>query len=219
MKIIYTFFLLLSISNFISAQEDHCSRTTSFGTAEICLPVIDGYQECYMDPTIKEIADATEVSMNSVLGFYINDDSYDRKDSLALTGFDDYFKFYGTNEIQNLPADKYALKEMEEMLANNFLSTNWDLIEKEVDKLELQAEIGVPTVIKRYNFNDQSFTFIMLTKYEVPGYPPYTMALSMNGIVTAERMIWMAYYLTYEDEQTIARLEEKSNMILKAVFK
>ena len=77
-----------------------------FGDKEICLPKIDGYQECYTNPIVKRIADATEVPANTVLGFYLNNETYDKRDSLGLISFDDYFKIYGTCLLYTSPSPR-----------------------------------------------------------------------------------------------------------------
>ncbi|MCG8579316.1 MAG: hypothetical protein MI866_05340 [Bacteroidales bacterium] len=211
--------ILLLIGNGAFSQENECFRKTYFGAAEICLPEIEGYNECYDYPVVKQMADGTEAPTNIVLGFYLNDEIYGKKDSLGLIGFDDYFKIYGTKQIKDYKADNAMLKQMKDVLAGNFVSKNWDLMQKEIDKVGLDMEIGVPTVIKAYNHNDESFTYVMLTKYKMDGYEPYTMAMSINGLLLNERLVWMAYYLLYEDENTILRIQKSTNKIIDQLLR
>lgn len=196
------------------AQNSDCTRTTKFGKAEICLPVVDGYQECYTHPTVKEIADNTEAPMNMVLGYYLNDQIFEKKDSLGLISFDDFWKVYGTKQIMDMEADAKMLKEMDDMMATNFMTKNWESIKSGVGGLELGVEIGTPVVIENYNLNNNSFTLIMLIDYEVEGVEPFTMAMSANGFLISDRMVWMAYYLNYKNEETIQKLKDNSNRIL-----
>lgn len=213
-KLINTILILLLINNWTLAQENICVRKATFGNTEICLPQIKGYQESYSDSIVKQLADQTEVPINMVLGFYLNNQTYEKKDSLGLFSFDDYFKIYGTKQIKDFKADSKLLQEMQDVLAGNFISKNWESMEKEVDKIELEIEIEVPIVIKTYNLNSNSFTYIMLTRYKLEGVEPFTMAMTMNGLLINERLIWMAYYLNYNGEETILKLQENSNIIL-----
>ena len=103
---------------------------------------------------------------------------------------------------------------MEEILSQNFIKENWDEFSKEIDKIEIEAEIGVPTFIEKYNANKESFSFIMLTKYNFEGIEPYTLAMTINGYLKNDRLIWMAYYLNYEEPKTIDILKTKSNKLL-----
>jgi hypothetical protein len=199
---------------FILAQEKNCDRTTNFGEVEICLPQIEGYQECYTEPTVKEIADATEVSINEVVGYYLNNKSFEKKDSLGLIAYDDFFKIYATKELKDYKSDSKFLKEMSDVLGGNFVIKNWESIEGGIQELDLGVEIGAPTVIKKYNLNENSFSYMFLLKYEFEGQEPYIMSMTINGLLLNERLIWMAYYLYYENDETIKRLEKTSNAII-----
>jgi len=211
---IYLYILFTFLSSSILAQEADCSRTTEFGAAEICLPKMEGYQECYLYPVVKELADRLEVPANRVLGFYLNDEIHAKKDSLGLISFDDFFKVYGTKQIEGYEADREFLNEMQGLITGNFISANWEQVEKEVDQIGLDLEIGVPKLIKVYNYNKDSFTTIMLAKYQIEGAEPYTLAMTINGLLINQRLIWMAYYLRYEGEETITRLQKNSDLIL-----
>lgn len=217
-KIIIITLALVSANNTL-AQQENCERVTKFGIADICLAQVSGYKECYLEPNIKQLADMTEVQVNMVLGFYLNNSMYEKRDSIGLIGFDDYFKVYGTKQIKDYEADKSTLKEMQNVLVGNFIAKNWDKMEKEIDKIGLEVQVGVPTVIDSYNVNEKSFTYIMLTRYELEGTEPYTMAGTMNGMLINKRLVWMAYYLTYADESTITQLKTNSNEILSQLMK
>tara|TARA_Y100000766_G_C18875819_1_gene590738 strand:- start:1042 stop:1713 length:672 start_codon:yes stop_codon:yes gene_type:complete len=218
-KIIDTILILFLLSNWTFAQEINCVRKAYFGKTEICLPQIEGYQECYSDSIVKQVADGTEVPVNMVLGFYLNNETFEKKDSLGLFSFDNYFKVYGTKQIKDYKANYELLKQMQDVLAGNFISKNWELMLKEIDKIGLELEIGVPTVIKTYNLNKNSFTYVMLARYEIEGVEPYTMAMTINGLLINERLIWMAYYLNYNGDKTILELQEKSNTILTKLLR
>ena len=213
-KIFYFFFLLTASNLSLSAQQTDCVRTPSFGEKDICLPQIKGYVESYLEPDIKILADATEVAANQVLGFYLNQETHQNKEEGGLDEFDDYFKVYATTQLEDLDTDEAMLRQMQATLDGNFITKNWDEMEKEIDKIGLEVQVGVPTVIKSYSLDDNSFTYVMLIKYQFEGMDPYTMAMTMNGMLVNQRLIWMAYYLNYEGEETIPLLEKNSNRIL-----
>lgn len=217
-NIIHVFLMLLMANCWGWTQENDCARVTNFGKAEICLPQIEGYKECYSDTIVKQLADGTEVPENMVLGFYLTDQVYAKKDSIGLFKFDDYFKVYGTRQVKDYEADTQALQELQAMLTGSFISRNWNEMEKEIDGIGLDIEIGVPTVIKTYSLNDQSFTLVMLTKYQLEEEEPFTMAMSISGVLMSERLIWLAYYLDYTGEAAVSSLQEKSNIILNELL-
>lgn len=217
-KILLIACILFVKQNYALSQNIKCNRQANFGKKTICLPQIDGYQECYTDPIVKQLADATEVPINTVLGFYLSNRTHGKKDSLGLISFDDYFKVYGTKEIENLKCDESLLEQMIQVLSANFITRNWEELSKEIDKIGLDAEIGVPVVIENYRLNTESFTMVMLTKYGFEGLEPYTLAMTINGYLKNERLIWMAYYLNYEDQLTIQKLKDRSNIILQELI-
>lgn len=210
-----TFFLILIMSNMLFAQENNCERKAKFGEVEICLPKIEGYRECYLNPVIKELADKTEVPINMVLGYYLNNDTYEKKDSIGLISFDDYFKVYGTKQIKDFKADNKLLNQMQEMVAQNFVSENWESMQKEIDKVGVEVKIETPVVVKKYSLSDNSFTLVMLARYQLEGIEPFVMAMTINGMVINKRLVWMAYYLDYKGKSTIGKLQDKSNLVLQ----
>ena len=219
-KITTSILILLFLSSWMLAQDSDCSRKTLFGTTEICLPKINGYEECYTEPVVKALADATEVETNMVLGYYLNNDTYAKIDSLEFINFEDYFKIYGTKQIQDYEADAAILKQMQEMLSGNFLTKNWDAVQEGIESMEhdLDIEIGIPVVIDEYKLTDNSFTLMMINKYQLDGEESFTMALTMNGLLIHERLVWMAYYLDYKGEKTMSRLRHKSDNILRQLL-
>ena len=54
----------------------------------------------------------------------------------------------------------------------------------------------------------------MLIKYELEGMKSHVTAMTINGLLLNEKLIWMAYLLNYNGEETILRLQENSNAIL-----
>ena len=207
----------ICIASGIKSQEHNCSRITYFGEKEVCLPVIDGYNECYNHPKVKYIADNTEVAVNVVLGYYLNDENYNERDNLEGVLFDDYFKIYATKQLSDYNADQQVLRQMQTMIAGNFIEKNWDEMKEEIAGAGIRAQIDTPTVIKSYQLNDRSFTNLMVANYNIEGQEPYTMSIALNGILINQRFIWMAYYLIYKEEKTIEQLQINSDSILKAI--
>lgn len=212
---ILAFIMLTTISSY--AQD--CARTATFGTVDICLPIIEGYEECYLLPNVKSLADATEIPANDVLGFYINDEMMQRKDEIGSFNLDDYFKIYATKQLAHLDANKEILNQMREMTASTFSIKHWEDVKQTIDTgLDLGVEVGVPTVIKTYSVDDASFTYVMLIKYDIEGAESFTMAMTMNGLLLNKRLVWMAYYRLYENEETINKLQEQSDKIVKKIL-
>ncbi|MCG8326259.1 MAG: hypothetical protein MI974_01180 [Chitinophagales bacterium] len=210
--------IVLVMNNIVFCQQDDCQRSAKFGDVLICLPIIEGYEECYLNAKVKQIADATEISTNSVIGFYLDTIIYDNKDSIGLIEFDNYFKVYGSNQSKYHKANKESLLGIHELLTNNFIVKNWEEVGNEIDKLGLDVEVGLPVIIDSYGLNENSYTYVMLVKYELEGGESFMMAMTVNILLIKERLIWMAYYLDYEGELTIRRLIKQSDKILNGLF-
>ena len=217
-KLLVSIIALVISTVWINAQGSECVRKANFGTSKICLAKIDGYEECYKDSIVKQLADNTEVQANTILGFYLNDNIYDKRDSIGLISFDDYFKVYGTKQLQDYKADSALLDQMLQLVSENFVTKNWDEISTEIGKIGIELEVGAPIVIENYRLNDKSFTLVMLTKYDFEGIEPYTLAMTINGYLKNEKLIWMAYYLNYKDQKTIDNLKVKSDHILERLI-
>jgi hypothetical protein len=213
-KIVCSIFGILIFTNSILAQEINIARKTNFGDTEISLPHVEGYRECYLEPTVKQIADGTEVPSNMVLGFYLNNRTFEKIGTSELSSFDDYFKIYGTIQIKDYKANHDILKQMQDAMGGNFMSKNWDLMKKEIDKIGLEVEIGVPIVIKNYNLNKNSFTYVMIARYDLEDIDPFTLVMAINGLLINEKLIWMAYYLNYDGEESISKLQKNNDFIL-----
>lgn len=218
MKIKFTFFLcLLLSSNLIHAQTADCSRTTNFGATEICLPSIEGYQECYLQPLIKQMADRTEVASNQVLGFYLNHETREHIDSLVDEGINDYFKFYATKQLKDQKVDTNMLNEMRTTVSGNFIEKNWEELAKELDYLKVT--VNTPTIVKSYKANSHSFSCVIIANYQMETGENTPLVMSINGIVVKEKLIWMAYYFRYENEKTVDQVVEKTNLIITELLK
>jgi len=208
-------FLFIFCSSFY-AQDDSCARTGHFGETPFCLPLIDGWNECYTLPLVKERADATEAPTNSVLGYYICDSNYVHINDFENLDLDNFFKVYGTNELQSLDVDTNYLLEIEKLFNTNFFEENWEEITEATEEILEDMTIGVPKGIENYKLNSDSFTSIMLLKYNLEGYGSFTMAMACNGLLINDRLIWLAYYLSYEDDKTIEMLKLNNEKIVNA---
>lgn len=212
----FPLFFLFLFSGFISAQTDNCARQGLFGDTPFCLPVIEGWNECYTLPQVKERADATEAPTNTVLGYYICDSNYVHIDNLENTDLNNFFKVYGTNAISQIDTDTSYLNEIEGLFNGNFFDEKWEDIGDEIEGLLDNVTVGVPKGIETYKLSDDSFTSIMLIKYNVEGYGSFTMSMACSGMIINKRIIWLAYYLLYEDKSTIDMLKKNNETIINA---
>jgi len=211
-------FVSLSAPQALQAQTEDCARKASFGDIEICLPQIKGYSECYEDPIVKKFADATEVPMNEVIGYYLNPEDHAVRIGIEENGADDYFKVYGTTQLATTPVGLKEFESFAEMMSGNFISANWDEISEQIGKAELDIQIGAPTLLEDYSLDPRSFTLVALVKYELGPGVTATLSMTINGLLIHGRAIWMAYYRIFESEETLVALKESSDRIIREML-
>ncbi len=190
-----------------------CDNSVTYGNINICLPVIDGMEECYSVPNVKKLADQFEPEVSTVLGFYINNKTYNQVDKLNEISFDDYFKISAANNLKEFEAGKSQLNQMANMLESNFLKANWSEIKDKIDNQLDFISIGQPVLIESYSPHNEIKTFIMIIKYQGEDFE-YVMIMSSNMLIIKERLIYLNYYKIYEGEKSITNLKAKNDYIV-----
>ena len=103
--ILLLLFILLYIPAWGNTQE--CSRIVLFGDTEICLPNIAGMKESYSNLTVKTYADLLTAPDEIILGYYLNNDDYNKINTTFLSeGLSkDFAKIYSLETIANISVD------------------------------------------------------------------------------------------------------------------
>lgn len=218
MRLVFLLLALLFTMQIALAQDADCTREVKFGTVDICLPQIASYEEAYTVSSVKKLADMMEVPSNKVLAYYIDDATFQKIDAFGTFPFENYFKIYATKELENVAMKRSDLDQIQKMLADNFMSKNWDEMKSEIEELEVDIQVETPIVIEQYRVNEDSFTMLMLATYKSEGTAPVTVAMTMNGLLIQDRMIWMAYYLDFDGQSTFKLLKQNSDKILTAIL-
>ena len=110
-----------------------CTRTADKGSADtselygyvnIRLPHIEGMHECHTHPAVMAFTERYRQS-GPILGYYLDDATYPRVDSLGQITFDNYFMIYGDYNRENYDATPADLPLMQEQLERSLVGTNW----------------------------------------------------------------------------------------------
>ncbi|MEM6772682.1 MAG: hypothetical protein AAF597_19040 [Bacteroidota bacterium] len=204
----------------LSAQDSPCLQQVPFGDVSICLPKVPGMTECYADPFIKAIADATEAPTNEVLGYYLDSMEYVNFDTLNPQGLKNYFKVYGVTQVSRMPTGTEELDMLYGIMVQQLGDTTnfWRNIGNDVNaRLGEGLEVGVPKMIERYQLTDDSFTMVALMEIQEPDTTT-TIVLSISGILLSERFVCMAYYNPYVDPGSVALLKERSDGVVRRLL-
>lgn len=210
-RTILIFSLQFSLSAAQSVHEaTDCFKYTQFGNTEICLPEIVGMKECYEIPLVKHRADDFEYEGNSILGFYVTNNVYEQIDRFDQLFLDEYFKIYAVNNLKDKKASLLELNEIASMMDKNFIKENWDKLKTDLENNKNYISFGKPVIIESYSPNDNAKTYLMLDKIESGGID-YVMLTSINIILVKERLIWLAYYMSYNGEESIVNIKSNND--------
>lgn len=191
-----------------------CDKSVSWAGIEICLPEIDGMTECYSIPNVRSLADKFEYQGNTVLAYYINNSTFKQVNKLSEVVYDDYFKIYVVNDLKDIAATEVELNQISNNMSSTFKKESWSDLKKKMEENLDFVSIGKPVVIESYSPHKNVRTFIMLTKYQIDEYNEYVMIMSLNIILTKEKIIGLGYYKLYDGEESIKKTRAKNDYIV-----
>ncbi len=209
----------LFFSNNASAQKSsiQCLRKVPFGDIKICLPSIDGMTECYLNATVNQRANQFNFEGNSILAYYIPNESYKEVETTPVNDYKDYFQIYATNSLKDKIATKTDLVEMKEIVKNTFSNEIWETAKEKIENKH-GIEVGKPIVIEDFKINEDAYGFLILTKYGT-GSNEMIMMMIMDMVLIENRMIWVAYYQKYANDSMFKTAKDKNNQIISKILK
>lgn len=217
---VFILFLLIVCCNNSFAQEGQdvkCVKTSEIGSSSICLPEISGMNECYELPNVKERMDKYEVGDNSIIGLYLTDEIYSGVENFEGLSIDEYFKIYIVNNMRSKTYGISELKQIGDIMQNNFIAENWDNLKEFVEQKNDNLTIGVPVIIESYTPHDDARSYLMLTKINNNG-TEQVMLMTMNILLLKEKIIWLGYYKLYENEDSIQNIRSANdNVVMKLI--
>jgi len=218
MKKLIGLILLLSLIGCISFDSGKssaidCDNKTNLGSVTICLPEIDGMNECYSRPNVKTMVDLLEPDASSVLAFYVNGVTYNQIDKINQVSFDDYFKISIAKNLMDKKADISRLDQLSKLLESNFLKKNWNKVKNNVENNFKSLSVGQPVIIETYSPHSNVESFIMLLKYQTKT-SEYVMVMSMNMVLVKERLIYLIYYKEYKGLESIKEAKAKNDFVV-----
>jgi hypothetical protein len=198
-------------------QKQNCYKDVQVGNFEICLPEIEGMKECYDVPGVMSRTDKFEFAGNSILGFYVQDEIYHQLDNFVDIKLDEYFKIYVVKNMKDREIGLNEFAEAKKILDANYIGENWKELKEEVENNHDYLSLGKPVLIESYLPDEKAKTYLMLVKMESSGID-YVILMSLNIVLIKERLIWLAYYKTYEGDESVNEVKSKNdNVLLKFI--
>jgi len=201
-----------------------CTRTADKGSADtselygyvnIRLPHIEGMHECHTHPAVMAFTERYRQS-GPILGYYLDDATYSRVDSLGRITFDNYFMIYGDYNRENYEAGATDLPLMQEQLERSLVGTNWQELGRRTEEVYNTLMVGQPAILQKYSPQPDVLTMIILMKYRQENGAESTVVSAANCILVKKRLLNMAYYMAYQNASTIDALKQRNDAAVKA---
>ena len=195
-----------------------CSRKVNFGDISVCLPKIAGMNECYNLKIVKEKVDKLEPEQTELLGFYLNDFVYSKVDKINDFEFDDYFKIYSLDFAKGINFKTTDLDQMSDLITGNGKLIGWDKIIKELNNTNSSFSFKKPSYVDKYTLNDKSRSSIFIIGINNNDKKSYLIG-SINTMAIKNRVIFISYYLKFEDSSSLEKFKMKNNEIVLKIQK
>ena len=217
---------LITLSFIATLLLSSCHRTAEktpdggselYGYVNIHLPQVEGMNECHNHPRVKAFTERYRQS-GPILGYYLDDATFPRIDSLGQITFDNYFMIYGDYNRENYDAQATDLPLMQEQLERSLVGTDWQTLGRNTDDVNNTLMVDRPTIIEKYSPQPGVLTMIILMKYQQEGGAESTVASAANCILLKKRLLSMAYYMAYQNANTILTLKQRNDAAVKALM-
>ncbi|MDR1331825.1 MAG: hypothetical protein LBK07_06945 [Tannerella sp.] len=189
-----------------------CKNSAYYGYVNICLPEIKGMTECLAHENVTRIIQPYLAS-GPVLGYYLNNETYGKVDSLGLITYDTYFMLYGEYQHENYPA---AINDLETKTAglekSLFDQEGFEQIEKNMGAVKAEK----PVLLEKYSPHPNVRTMIVLMKYKSDGGEETSVVSAANVILVKQRLLNLAYYVAYSGVKSIDDLKQKNETVINA---
>ena len=200
-----------------SADKGADQPSELYGYVNIHLPQIEGMNECHNHPRVKTFTERYRQS-GPILGYYLDDATFPRIDSLGQITFDNYFMIYGDYNRENYDATPADLPLMQEQLERSLVGTNWQEQGRRTEDAYNTLMIGQPAILQKYSPQEGVLTMIILMKYQQEGGAESTVASAANCILLKKRLLSMAYYMAYQNANTTLTLKQRNDAAVKALM-
>jgi hypothetical protein len=215
MKTIIGLLALLALAGCSGNRGDVCKNSVFYGYVNICLPEIKGMTECLPHENVKKIVQPYLAS-GPVLGYYLNNETYRKIDSLGMIAYDTYFMLYGEYRHENYQASVNDLEQKTAGLEKSlFDKEGFEQIEKNMGTVKAEK----PVLLEKYSPHPNVRTMIVLMKYKSDEGTETSVVSAANVILVKQRLLNLAYYAAYGGGKSIDDLKQKNETVVDAFLK
>ena len=213
----YIIFLLLLIGCKSEKKEDYYSEEKNeIEHIDFNLPTFGKWTECYADESVKLYFDELLISDKfKILGVYLNNYAFSKKDSLDVLDFEDYAVFMINKNEQKWKLTGDDLERIFRVQKKKTGTINIDKLEalKKVysDTTFLHSE--KPIVIEEYRPNENILSALKLVK---PYYDDHEIIVVYvyNLILINNHLVYGGYYLDLNGIESLEKAKEMNDIIM-----
>lgn len=196
-----------------SSKHTICQHSVQFGDMAVCLPLIDGMEECYSNPKAKAYIDQFVDNGSVQLALYLNNSTYKQIDKLNEISFDDYLSLIGTKPLKDISISKSKFDKIANAMEGMYNKEIWDNVKSKIEKNFDYVTIGKPIIVESYTLNSNIRTFVILTKWMVQNSERVSLMLT-NLIRIKDRVLIMTYYKDYSGEKSFTEAKSKNDYLV-----
>jgi len=195
-----------------STIKNDCNSSRLYGDIKICLPEIDGMEEAFSFPQVKNRKDlfGSFSDNNIILGLYLSDEDFTAIDNFESEPLDDFFKIYALKQVEGIKFEKSDFNGLIESSKGNYIDKSWDEIIEKVLSGTDDMSIGQPVRIEAYKPTEDVFTQVLLTKM-ISGEEEVIVVNTLNIVRLKSTVILYAYYKNYKSSKTLEQAKAKSD--------
>jgi hypothetical protein len=183
---------------------------------KINIPNISGYIECHKDSKTKSLVDNFVLGDTKLFGLYLTEAVYNNFEYYKEKGFSDYCQIYTSKSIENRKVTPENVDGMIAKMKGSYLNSTWGEITKRIkEKSDLTFDIPVILEVKQTSPNLKCVIYINNVA-DSKGKNPKLVISFLNFYLINNRLVNIAYYFDYKDENSISIAKSKNNKIVQS---
>lgn len=200
----FSAFTLLTKEKLPATLESECERLVPLGKAVLCLPSIVGMTECYGDPLVKEICEASNFGKNTFLGCYLHREDFENLQLVGWAEMNQFIRIYTMTELMDVSMAESDLAEFIGAMKSNYLRENWSRLKEEIEANLESWDLDQPVLLEDYRLNASAHTFVFLTRfYDVVTSKSTVQLQFANTALVDGQLVWFTYHWKFEGMESV----------------
>lgn len=197
----------------VNNQKNSCANQAVFGDTTFCLPQKKGFTEAYKNEKIKKVLAPFDNEQSKTLAYYIPTPVFSALIKNRDTVYDNYYKIYVPKIALNYSITPFEMNEVLNNMANGMRAVTTDELDEKLQKPEFLSS-SAPLLLERYTKNKTQYTVIALME-DTSNPNIKANAVSITGVLVKDRLVLVAHYLDYYNQQTISQLKENNSNFIE----